>query len=114
MASPWLGFQRRVKMERLGVVCWLEEGVRRLSAPLERVGIFIKQVARPPGSDPKSSEGQGATLSPVEDLGLFWVKTVVVYVCLSVACVCDCKTNLLSLLIPGRGNEHKAFRKEPC
>lgn len=68
----------------------------------------------PPGSDPESSERQGATLSRVEDLGLSWVKTVVVYVCLSVACVCDCKTNLLSLLIPGRGNQHKGFRKEPC
>lgn len=58
-------------------------------APPERIGIFIKKVARPPthppGSGPESSERQGATLSRVEDLGLSWVKTVVVYICLSVA-----------------------------
>lgn len=66
-----------MKMERLVVVDWLGECIRRLSAP--------------PGSDPESSERQGATLSRVEDLGLSWVKTVVVYVCLSVACVCDCR-----------------------
>lgn len=67
-----------------------------------------------PGAGPESSRRRArCALVLVGDFRPSWVGDVVVYVCLSVVCVsCGYKSNLLSVFVPGRENEHKRFRKE--